>query len=48
MVDEFKLGLRAWRLWHYDTVRALLDVHHSVRITYGGFLNTGDVLARMD
>jgi hypothetical protein len=48
MVNEFKLGFRSWRLWHYDTVRSLLDVHPSVRITYGGFLNSGDVLARMD
>ena len=47
MVDKFKIDLRAWRLWHYDTVRSLLDVHRSVRITYGGFLTTGDVLSQM-
>ena len=47
MVDKFKIDLRGWRLWHYDTVRALLDVHQSVRITYRGFLTTGDILAQM-
>ena len=48
MVAEFSLGLRSWRLWHYDTLCTLLDVHRSVRFTYGGFLTTGDVLAQMD
>ena len=48
IVDKSALSLRAWRLWHYDTLRALLDLHPSVRFTYGGFLTTGDVLARMD
>jgi hypothetical protein len=48
LVGEHSLNLRAWRLWHYDDLCALLGVHRSVRITYGGFLTTGDVLARMD
>lgn len=48
IVDESALGFRAWRLWHYDTLCALLDVHKSVRLTYAGFLTTGDALARMD
>jgi hypothetical protein len=47
MVDKFKIDLPAWRLWHYDSIRALLDVHRSVRITYRGFLTPGDVLAQM-
>jgi hypothetical protein len=47
LVDQSALSLRGWRLWHYDTLRVLLDVHQYVRFTYGGFLTTGDVLARM-
>lgn len=48
LVNEHSLDLRTWRLWHYDDLCALLDVHRTVRVTYGGFLTTGDVLARMD
>ena len=48
MVRESALDLRAWHLWHYDMICTLLDVHRSVRLTYGGFLTTGDVLAHID
>ena len=48
LIEEHDLSLKGWRLWHYDDLRALLDVHRSVRITYGGFLTSGDVLERMD
>jgi hypothetical protein len=48
LIDKHSLDLKSWRLWHYDDLRALLDVHKAVRIRYGGFLTTGDVLAHVD
>jgi hypothetical protein len=48
LIDKHSLNVKAWRLWHYDDLCALLDVHRAVRITYGGFLTTGDVLAHID
>nr|WP_157553963.1 hypothetical protein [Herbidospora sakaeratensis] len=44
---SFGINLRGWRIWHYDTFRALLDAHRDVRVRYGGFLTSGDVLARL-
>lgn len=48
LIESQSLQLAKWRLWHYDDLCALLDAHRSVRITYGGFITTGDVLSRMD
>lgn len=48
LVSKHSLNLKAWRLWHFDDLCALLDVHKDVRITYGGFLTTGDVLAQIN
>ncbi|MFF4190973.1 NACHT domain-containing protein [Nonomuraea sp. NPDC001831] len=48
LIADHELQLQNWRLWHYDDLCTLLDAHRSVRITYGGYLTSGDVLARMD
>lgn len=42
-----KLGLKGWAVWHQDQMCRFLDVHDSVRRTYGGMTVTGDVLAEV-
>src|SRR5439155_16244790 len=48
LASKHSMNLKAWRLWHFNDLCALLDVHKDVRITYGGFLTTGDVLAQIN
>src|SRR5690606_35059645 len=44
---ERRLGIRGVRVWHYDTLRALLDSNEAVRVRYLGWLATGDLIASM-
>jgi len=39
-----QLGLRAWRVWAYDDLRARLDGNKPVRRTYAAWITPGDVL----
>ncbi len=40
-------GLKGWRVWHYDTLCRLLDVHGDVRRAYAHLIFPGDVISAM-
>jgi hypothetical protein len=41
------IGLKGWKVWHYDQLCRLLDTQDSVRHTFSGLITPGDVLARL-
>jgi len=42
------IGLRGWRVWHFDQLSRMLDNNESVRRSFAHFITPGDVLARID
>jgi hypothetical protein len=42
-----RLGLKGWRVWHYDQLCRLLDLHPDIRRTYAALITASDVLARL-
>ena len=47
--DAYKAGVRvrAFKVWHGDQVRSMIDTHQSVRWAFDGLLTIGDVLAAL-
>ncbi|MGN6686319.1 MAG: NACHT domain-containing protein [Actinomycetales bacterium] len=45
--DAYKAGVRvrAFRIWHGDQIRTMIDAHQDVRWAFDGLLTIGDVLA---
>jgi hypothetical protein len=42
-----RLGLKGWRVWHYDQLCSLLDLHPDIRRTYAALITPSDVLSRL-
>jgi hypothetical protein len=42
-----RIGIRDWRIWDYDQIRAFLDDNSDVRQAYAAFVTAGDVLAEL-
>ena len=42
-----KLGIKGYDVWDGNKIRRYLDGHRDIAATYGGYITTGDVLARM-
>lgn len=49
LLDNYapKLGLKGYDIWDGNKIRRYLDSHRDIATTYGGYITTGDVLARM-
>jgi hypothetical protein len=42
-----RLGVRGWRVWHYDYLCRLLDDSYDIRRAYSGLVMPGDVLSHL-
>lgn len=49
MIGDYapKLGLKGWRVWHYDHLCRLLDLSSDLARRYYGLITPGDVLAQL-
>lgn len=46
-LKKHQVALRGFRVWDYDDLRGLLDVHADVRKTYRAWITPGDVLSEL-
>ncbi|MFC8797585.1 NACHT domain-containing protein [Promicromonospora sp. NPDC057138] len=47
MIRESELGIKGFRIWHYDDIRVSLDRNQDIRRSFAAFTTPGDVLARL-
>jgi hypothetical protein len=45
--EKVNLHVRAFKIWHGDQVRLMIDAHQDVRWAFDGLLTVGDVLAAL-
>lgn len=47
LAKELKLPIKGFTIWHYDTIRVMLDNSRDIRDAYTAWITPGDVIARL-
>lgn len=47
LIEKHKIGIKRFKIWHYNDVCAMLDDHESIRRRYRAFITTGDILSQV-